>query len=48
MKKKKNERNAGRKKLYNVETKVIKVPIVLEKEIKKLCEPYLNKTKTDE
>ncbi len=38
-----NDRNAGRKKKFNVPTKKILIPVVIEQEVKELSKPYLNK-----
>lgn len=38
-----NERNAGRKKKYTSETKLKRIPIIMEKEIDELLKPYLSK-----
>jgi len=39
--KKHNERNAGRKKKYNVDTKTIKIPVPILDQVKELSKPYL-------
>ena len=41
-----NDRNAGRKQKYNSPMKLKRIPIIAEKQIDELLEPYLNVSQT--